>query len=192
MGKRPVKEALVGDLQKLLEKSSVVMVIDYRGLSVAEITGLRRRMREHGGTCVVAKNTLMGVATRETAWRNIDPLLAGPSAFLFGNEKLKEMLKTYEDFARETKKTEFRGAVVDGTLVTLDGLKAIADLPPKEVLLAQFAGALKVLPTKIAVGINQVPTKVAVGINEVPAGLARVLEALRKQKEEQQQPQAAA
>jgi large subunit ribosomal protein L10 len=112
------------------------------------------------------------------------PLLKGPSAFVFGGEKIKELVKIYEDFAKETKKTEFRGACAEGLLLDLPQLKAIADLPPKEVLIGQFAGALKVLPTRLAVGINQVPTKVAVGINEIPASLARVLEALRKQKEE--------
>lgn len=184
MGKRPEKEIVVADLKQLLERSAVVMVVDYRGLSVAEITGLRRKLRPEGGTAVVAKNTLMGVAVRDTKWEAMGPLLKGPSAFVFGGEKIKELVKIYEDFAKETKKTEFRGACAEGLLLDLPQLKAIADLPPKEVLIGQFAGALKVLPTRLAVGINQVPTKVAVGINEIPASLARVLEALRKQKEE--------
>jgi large subunit ribosomal protein L10 len=187
VGKRPEKEVVVADLKELLDRSELVMVVDYRGLTVAEITDLRRKLRPHGGACAVAKNTLMGVAIRETRWQSMETLLKGPSAFLFGTDKIKELIKVYEDFARDSKKTEFRGAVAEGMVLDLKGLKAIADLPPKEVLIGQFAGALKVLPTRLAVGINQVPTKVAVGVNEIPASLARVLEALRKQKEQSEQ-----
>lgn len=185
MGKRPAKEVIVGDLTQLLDRSSVVMVVDYRGLTVAEITALRGKLRPIGGSCVVTKNTLMGVAIRESRWDTLTPLLKGPSAFLFGDGDLKGLIKAYEDFQKEFKKTEFRGAVTEGLQLDLEGLKTIADLPPKEVLIGQFAGALKVLPTRLAVGINAVPTKVAVGINEIPASLARVLAALKAQKEEQ-------
>lgn len=172
MGKRPQKEAVVGDIKELLDRSSVVMVVDYRGLTVAEITDLRRKLRPLGSSVVVAKNTLMGVAIGKGPFEKLDELLAGPSAFVFAEGKLREILKIYETFQKDSKKTELRGGVTEGLVLDPGGLKAFSELPTREELFGQLAGMILSLPTKIAVGIN-----------EVPSGLARAIAAIDKQQE---------
>ena len=181
MGKRPVKELVVSDLKALLDRSNIVMVVDYRGLSVAEITDLRRRVRPLGATCVVTKNTLMGVAIRESRFAQLEALLSGPSAFVFTDAKLREILKVYETFQRETKKTELRGGVTEGLLLDdVAKLKQFSELPTKEEMMGQIAGA-----------ILSIPTKIAVGIKEVPSGLARAIAAIHKQTEQPEEQNAA-
>ncbi|AGY58197.1 50S ribosomal protein L10 [Gloeobacter kilaueensis] len=175
MGKRPAKEFVVGEIKELLDRSNVVIVMDYRGLSVAEITDFRRKLRPLGSSCVVAKNTLMNVALRESRFEQLEKLLKGPSAFIFAEEKLRDILKLYEGFQRDTKKTDLRGGVAEGLLFEdLQQLKQFSELPTKEELMGQVAGAILSLPTKIAVGVK-----------EIPSGLARAIAAIEKQKQEQ-------
>ena len=87
------------------------------------------------------------------------------------------------ELKKDLKKTEFRGGVMQGQALNEEQVKAIADLPSKEELIAQVAGAINSIATKLAVGINQVPTSVARGINEVPSSLGRAIQAVSKKEE---------
>jgi large subunit ribosomal protein L10 len=129
---------------------------------------LRRRLRTTGAVCKVTKNTLMQIAIdgNET-WQPLSEFLAGSSAFLLVQEDLSGSIKAYQDFQKATKKTELRGGVMEGKALSEDQIKAIGNLPSKEQLIAQIAGA-----------INGVATKVAVGINQVPSSLARAIQAV--------------
>ena len=185
MGKtKEEKVEMLEDIRQTLSETQLVVAIDYKGLSVAEITNLRRSLREKGCSCTVAKNTLMGIAIKEDSnWQPMKELLKGPNAFLFLKDDLGGGIKAYQDFQKATKKTEFRGGVMEGRLLNEDDVKAIADLPSKEELVAQIAGALNNVATKLAVALNAVPTKVAVGINEVPASLNRAIAAIAAKEE---------
>jgi large subunit ribosomal protein L10 len=169
MGRSPDdKKAIVAELKETLSASQIALVIDYRGLTVAEMTDLRRRLRTTGAVCKVTKNTLMQIAIdgNET-WQPLSEFLAGSSAFLLVQEDLSGSIKAYQDFQKATKKTELRGGVMEGRALSEDQIKAIGSLPSKEQLIAQIAGA-----------INGVATKVAVGINQVPSSLARAIQAV--------------
>ncbi|MBD1937434.1 50S ribosomal protein L10 [Microcoleus sp. FACHB-68] len=173
------KNAAIAELKENLSQSQIAIVIDYKGLSVAEITDLRKRLRPTGTTCKVTKNTLMGLAVDgDDNWQPMQELLKGSSAFLLVKEDVSGAIKAYQDFQKASKKTELRGGVMDGRLLSEAELKAISDLPSKEQLIAQIAGA-----------INGLATKLAVGINEVPSSLARALQAVsdKENKEDNQE-----
>ncbi|MBW4475451.1 MAG: 50S ribosomal protein L10 [Tolypothrix brevis GSE-NOS-MK-07-07A] len=162
------KKAIVADLKESLSESTLALVIEYQGLTVAEITDLRRRLRPSGTVCKVAKNTLMGIAIEgQEKWQPMSELLKGTSAFLLVKEDFSGAIKAYQDFQKASKKTELRGGVMDGRLLKEPDVKILGDLPSKEQLMAQIAGA-----------INALATKIAVGINEVPSSLARALQAV--------------
>ena len=165
---RENKEAIITELKQSLSESQLAVVIDYKGLSVAEITDLRRRLRPTGTLCKVTKNTLMGIAVKDDAnWQPMEEFLKGSSAFLLVKEDISGALKAYQDFQKATKKSELRGAVMEGRALNQSDVKALADLPSKEQLIAQIAGAL-----------NAVTAKIAIAINEVPASLGRALQAV--------------
>lgn len=167
------KQEIVAELKETLSESTLALVIEYQGLTVAEITDLRRRLRPSGAVCKVTKNTLMGIAIQDQEkWQPLSELLKGSSAFLLVKEDFSSAIKAYQDFQKATKKTELRGGVMEGRLLKEPDVKALGDLPSKEQLIAQIAGA-----------INALATKIAVGINEVPGSLARALQAVADQEQ---------
>ena len=156
------KREIVADLKETLGESTLALVIEYQGLTVSEISDLRRRLRPSGTVCKVAKNTLMGIAIQnDEKWQSMSELLKGSSAFLLVKEDFSSAIKAYQEFQKVTKKTELRGGVMEGRLLKEPDIKALGDLPSKEQLMAQIAGALNALATKIAVGINEVPSSLA-------------------------------
>lgn len=167
------KQAIVDELKQTLSESQLAVVIDYQGLSVAEITDLRQRLLPKGAICKVTKNTLMRIAVDgDRTWQPMTEFLKGSSAVLLVKNDIGGAIKAYQDFQKASKKTELRGGVMEGRALNEAQVKAIGDLPSKEQLMAQIAGA-----------INGVATKLAVGINEVPASLARGLQAISDKEE---------
>ncbi|NJL62154.1 MAG: 50S ribosomal protein L10 [Methylacidiphilales bacterium] len=163
------KKGIVDELKGTLSESTLALVIDYQGLSVAEISDLRRKLRPSGTVCKVTKNTFMGIAIQDQEkWQPLEELLKGSNAFLLVKEDFSSAIKAYQEFQKATKdKTKLRGGVMDGKLLKEADVKVLGDLPSKEELMAQIAGA-----------INGVATKIAVGINEVPSSLGRALQAV--------------
>lgn len=162
------KQAIVAELKETLSQAQLAVVINYKGLTVSEITDLRRRLLPTGSTCKVTKNTLMRIAIEgDSTWEPMTKFLSDSSAFLLIKDDVGGALKAYQDFQKATKKTELRGGVMEGRALSDVDVKAIADLPSKEQLIAQIAGA-----------INGVATKLAVGIDQVPASLARAIQAV--------------
>lgn len=162
---------MVAEIKSNLSQAQLAVVIDYKGLSVAEITDLRRRLLPKGAVCKVSKNTLMRIAVKGDAnWEPLTEFLADSSAFVLIKDDFGGALKAYQDFQKAAKKTTLRGGVMEGRALTEADVRAIADLPSKEQLMGQIAGA-----------INGVATKLAVGINEVPGSLARALKAVSEQ-----------
>lgn len=161
------KQQIVTGLQENLSDTLMTVVIDFKGLTVSEITELRNQLRPAGAQCKIAKNTLMRRAIKgDEKWETLSELLSDSSALLLIKDDLGGAIKAYQTFQKATKKTELRGGVMDGQPLSQSDIKAIGDLPSQEALIAQIAGA-----------INSVTAKVAVGINEVPASLARALHA---------------
>lgn len=179
------KKEIVAELQGLLSDAQLAIVIDYKGLSVAEISELRNRLREKGAICKVTKNTLMRIAVEgDENWQPMTQFLKDASAFVLIKDDLGGAIKAYQSFQKDTKKTELRGGVMEGRALSLNDLEAITSLPSKEELIAQIAGAINSIPTKLAVGTNAVPTKLAVGIKEVPASLVRAIKAVSEKEQD--------
>jgi len=160
------KQQIVEELKALLGEAEMALVLDYKGLSIKEMTDLRTRLQAANGVCKVTKNTLMRRAIDgDSTWASLDPLLSGTNAFVLVKGDVGGAVKAIQAFQKDTKKSETKGGLFEGRLLSEADIKAIGDLPSREVLMAQIAGA-----------INGVATKVAVGIKEVPAGLARALQ----------------
>jgi large subunit ribosomal protein L10 len=162
------KETVVADLKELFKDAQLAVVLDYQGLSVAEITDLRRRLLPIGGTCKIAKNTLMRLAVEgDDNWQPVQDFFKGSSAVVLVKEDVGAAIKAYKSFQKDKKKTELRGGVMEGRVLTKEQVETLADLPSKEQLMAQIAGAINGLATKIAVGINEVPSSFARAIQAV-------------------------
>lgn len=162
------KQAIVTELKETLSEAQLAVVIDYKGLSVAEITDLRNRLRPVGATCKVTKNTLMRIAVEEDeTWQPMQEFLKGDSAFLLVGEDISGAIKAYKDFKKASKKTELRGGVMESRALSVQEIDALGDLPSKEQLYAQIAGSINALATKLAVSINEVPSSLARAIKAV-------------------------
>ncbi|MGA7934515.1 MAG: 50S ribosomal protein L10 [Kovacikia sp.] len=162
------KKEIVAELKDSLSQAQLAVVINYKGLTVAEITDLRKRLIPKGASCKVTKNTLMRIAVEgDKTWEPITEFLSDSSAFLLIKEDVGGALKAYQDFQKASKKTELRGGVMEGRALSEAEVKAIADLPSKEQLIAQIAGAINGVATKLAVGIDQVPTSLARAIQAI-------------------------
>jgi len=159
------KQQIVEELKGLLGEAELALVLDFKGLTIKEMTDLRSRLQAANGVCKVTKNTLMRRAIDgDSAWSELDSLLTGTNAFVLVKGDIGAAVKALQSFQKDTKKSEVKGGLFEGQLLSPNDVKAIGDLPSKEVLMAQIAGA-----------INAVATQLAVGINEVPTGLARAL-----------------
>ncbi|MGK7955646.1 MAG: 50S ribosomal protein L10, partial [Crocosphaera sp.] len=104
-------------------------------------------------------------------------------AFVLVKDDVGSAVRAYQAFKKDTKKTEFRGGVMQGQALNEEQVKAIADLPSKEELIAQVAGAINSLATKLAVGVNEVPSSLGRGINDIPNSLGRVMAAMAAKEE---------
>lgn len=159
------KQQIVEELKGLLGEAEMALVLDFKGLTIKEMTDLRTRLQASNGVCKVTKNTLMRRAIDgDSAWSDLDSLLTGTNAFVLVKGDIGGAVKALQSFQKDTKKSDVKGGLFEGQLLSPSDIQAIGDLPSKEVLMAQIAGA-----------INGLATKLAVGINEVPSGLARAL-----------------
>jgi large subunit ribosomal protein L10 len=169
MGKsKTEKSVVITDLKESLKNSQMAMVIDYQGLTVAEITDLRRKLLPKGTVCKVTKNTLMKIAIADNpTWQPMEEFLNGSTAVLLTKEDISGAIKAYQEFQKATKKTELKGGVMEGKALNESQIKAISELPSKEQLMGQVAGAINSLAAKIAIAINEVPGSLARGIKAV-------------------------
>jgi large subunit ribosomal protein L10 len=169
---RPDKAATVTELAEEFRTSSAVVLTEYRGLSVKELTELRRSLRGNASYAVV-KNTLTKLAAKEAGLAGLEEHLIGPSAIAFVKGDPVEVAKGLRDFAKEHPVLVVKGGVLDGAPVTSDEIKKLADLESREVLLAKLAGAMKA-STQNAVSLFAAPL----------SQTARVIDALRQKLEE--------
>lgn len=152
-----------------LKRASVAVLAEYRGLTAGQLTRFRKAVREVDGRCRVAKNTLAKRAVADTACQPLEPMLRGPLALIVGFSDPVALAKVAIKFADEFPKLEIKGGVVGGQLVAVDGVKALATLPPREVILAQLLGVL------------QAPAgQLLRTLNEPAARLARLVDAIGK------------
>lgn len=166
------KAKIVTELHDSLARSQVAILSYYRGLTVAELTELRRKFRVVGAEFRVVKNTLAKRALTGTAFEKLSDMLEGPSALATSQDPVGPA-KVLTEFLKTHPKLEIRGGVLEGQILGVEGIQALAQLPPKEVLLARMLGAMK-RPMQDIAGV----------LAALPAGLARALDQVHKQRSE--------
>lgn len=136
------KESIIQELKEKFEGSKAAILTDYRGLNVAEATKLRRRLREAGCDFKVAKNTLANLAAKQTGLEGLDPYLEGQVAIAFGSDPVMPA-KVLSEFIREIKKMEIKAGILEGKVIDAKEVRELAELPPREVLLAKVLGGMQ-------------------------------------------------
>jgi len=167
---RREKEAEIGELKERLEKATTAVVTEYKGLTVAEIGGLRRELREVAGEYRVAKNTLIALAIEGSPYLSLKELLTGQNGLVIGYGDAIGLAKIVTRYAKENHKFTVKGGVTDGQFLAAAGVETLSQLPSREVLRAQLLGVLSRPAGQL------VSTLAAPG-----AQLARVLDARRSQ-----------
>lgn len=146
---KPDKVAAVAEITDKFRGSSAAVITEYRGLSMAQLTQLRRALGE-GATYAVAKNTLVRRAAQDAGVAGLDDLLLGPTAIAFVTGEPVEAAKALRNFAKDNKALVIKGGYMDGRPLTLDEVNQLADLDSREVMLAKLAGAMKANLSKAA------------------------------------------
>src|SRR5579885_3280859 len=140
---RPEKVAEVQDLEQRLRTSPVVILTDYRGLSVSEIGALRSRLREASLEYRVAKNTLLTRAAEQAGLTGLASYLVGPTAVVFGRDDPGAPARILQEFIRQYRKLEIKGGMVEGQALGPEGVQALATLPSKRALIAKLLGTMQ-------------------------------------------------
>ena len=139
---RPDKAAAVAEIADQFRNSSAAVLTEYRGLTVSQLKELRRGLGDNA-TYSVVKNTLTTIAAKDAGIEGLDDLLTGPTAVAFVSGDPVETAKVLRDFAKTNQNLVVKGAVLDGAILDEAGVKKLADLESRVVLLAKTAGVLK-------------------------------------------------
>ncbi|MBB5691878.1 50S ribosomal protein L10 [Roseomonas alkaliterrae] len=170
---RTEKREFVASLAAVFAETSFVLVAQNKGLTVADVSDLRRRMRAAGATYKVAKNRLATLALEGTRFDGVKPLLKGPTALAWSKDPVA-VAKTAVEFAKTNDKFVVLGGALGTQTLNAEGVKALAELPSLETLRAQLVGLIQTPATRIA------------GVLQAPGGqVARVLSAYAKKDEAQ-------
>lgn len=170
--KRDQKTAVIAELADRLSGASLGVVTEYRGLTVAQLNKLRRELQGAGASYRVTKNTLTRRAIKETAFAKLDELLRGPTGLVTTAKDPVAVAKILVRFAEQNDKLKISGGVLDGESLPASGVSALAKLPSREVLIAQFLGLLQAPASQLLRTIQ-----------EPGASLVRLLGAIEKAKQ---------
>lgn len=142
MSAREQKAQIAAEIKEKLSGCSSAILIDYRGLTVEEVTQLRSDFRNNEVDYKVYKNTLTEIAAKELGLDELVPFLKGPTAIAFGVKDPVAPAKILTESMKKLKKMEFKVGVVDGKIIDVDGIKALAELPSREELIAKMLGSM--------------------------------------------------
>ncbi len=159
MAKVELKQPIVQEISDQMKEAQSVVVVDYRGLTVAEDTQLRKQLREAGVTYKVYKNTLVNFAIKGTEFESLSSSLEGPNAFAISKTDATAPARILAKFAKTAPALEIKAGVVEGTYYDTDGMKAISTIPSREELLSKFLGSIQSPITNFARVINQIAEK---------------------------------
>ncbi len=167
------KKENVQEIKANIDRSQAMVLVDYRGLNVSELTELREKYREAGVEYKVYKNTMMRFAFKEAGLEDFNEYLTGPNAVAFGIEDPVAVAKITSDFAKDHENLEIKAGVVDGKVIGVEEVKSLASLPSKEELLGQ-----------VVRGLNSPIQGFANVLSGNLRGLVTALAAIRDQKQE--------
>jgi len=140
---KELKIKSVKDIKEKFDKSKVVILTDYKGLTMSQLSKLRRKLRPIDAEYKVFKNTLISRAIKDKAYDGIDPLLTGSTAILFGYEDQVTPTKVLSEFIKENEKPGIKGGLLDGKVIDTKTITMLAKLPSREVLLGRVVGTMK-------------------------------------------------
>ena len=156
MAKVELKQPIVSEIKELLDGAETAVVVDYRGLTVAQDTELRKKLREAGVSYKVYKNTLIRFAAKGTAFEALDPNLEGPTAIAVSKTDVTAPARILAEFAKTAPALEIKGGVVEGVYYDAAGMGKIASIPSREILLGKLLGSIQSPITNFARVLKQI------------------------------------
>ena len=177
MAKVELKKPVVEEIASQVKDAQAVVLVKYSGMTVEQDTAMRKELREAGVTYKVYKNTLVSRAVEGTAFESLRDVLEGPSAFAVSTTDATAPARILAEFAKKAPNLELKAGVVDGTYYDTEGIKTIATIPSKEVLLSKLLGSLQSPVTNLARVLNQIAEKGGAADAAVEAAPAEEAEA---------------
>ena len=168
------KAETIKTITEKFQTAPAVYLLEYQGINVEKITALRKNFREIGSELKIVKNTLTKIAADSVGYKDLGEYLTGPTALVFCGNEVVAPAKILVDFARENQSVSIKGGIVEGQVIKGDGVKKMASVPSRQVLLGQF---VYVLISPVAGFVRT--------LNGVPQNFVRVLDAIAKKKEEE-------
>ena len=159
MAKVELKKPVVEEISELLNGAATAVVVDYRGLTVAEDTELRKQLREAGVVYKVYKNTMINFAIKDTEFADLAQHLEGPTAIAVCKDDATAAARVLAKFAKTAEALEIKGGVVDGVYYDAAGIGQIASIPSREILLSKLLGSMQSPVTNFARVIKQIAEK---------------------------------
>lgn len=166
MAKVELKQPIIQEISDTIKDAKSMVVVDYRGLTVAEDTQLRKQLREAGVSYKVYKNTLVSRAVEGTEFESIRDVLEGPNAFAVSSEDATAPARILAKFAKTAPALELKAGIVEGTYYDEEGIKVIATIPGREELLSKLLGSLQSPITNLARVLNQIAEQGGAGAAE--------------------------
>ncbi len=171
---RPEKVAVVDEVRRRFDSASAAILTEYRGLAVKDLAALRRSLRQAGGDYKIYKNTLVRFAARDLGLDGMEAMLNGPTGIAFVETDAVSVAKALRDFSRANPSLVLKGGLLGESILSPEDAGALAEVPPREVLLArvagglaapmvQFAGLLQALPRNLAYGLKALIDKGGAG-----------------------------
>ena len=160
----PKKQEVITEVSEKLKRASALVITDYRGLTVAQLQDLRRKLRGQGVDYVVVKNTLARRAADENGLEDLKAQLVGPVGMAIGYEDQIVPAKLINDYIKQTRRLTIQAGLLGKQLLDADSVKKLADLPSREVLLGQVAGTLNHSVAQLAGVLNGVAQKLVNGL----------------------------
>jgi len=156
MAKVELKQPVVSEIKELLDGAESAVVVDYRGISVAQDTALRKKLREAGISYKVYKNTMIRFAAQGTAFEALEPNLEGPTAIAVSKTDATAPARILAEFAKTAPALEIKGGVVEGASYDAKGMEKISSIPSRDILLGKLLGSIQSPITNIARVLKQI------------------------------------
>ena len=150
------KEKAVEELAAKIKEAKIVLLTDYRGISVEDVTTLRADLRKNDSEYKVIKNNITRRALDKCGYEGLDELLVGPTAVVMNNEDYLEAAKTIYNFSKDNDFYKIKGGIIEGKVMSAEEIITLAKLPSKETLIGMLAGALLGNISKLAVALDEV------------------------------------
>lgn len=153
------KETLVQAAAEKFESAASVVIVDYRGLTVEEVTNLRKQLRDAGVEMKVIKNSILSRAAKKVGLDGLDEVFTGPTAVAFSNDDVVAPAKIIDEFAKDAKALEIKGGVIEGKVSSVEQITALAKLPNREGLLSILLSVLQAPVRNVAYAVKAVAEK---------------------------------